>query len=398
MRPLGAPQTMPLHIPRYPLLTWKRWHGPGRGDTGCVLDAPHAIFTTSGRMAMALAFQSMGIQAGDELLLPAYHCPTMVHPVRWAGATPRFYRLHADLTPDLVDLQQKIGPRTRAVLAAHFFGFPVDLGALRTLCDNFRLVLVEDCAHSLFGGSRQHPIGSVGDYAVASLMKFFPVTDGGCLTAWRHRLDGLAMQSGGIGFEARACLNAIERAVDHGRLTGVSMPLRALFLAKDRMLAPRKRPQAGQACGGTAAGTPDPQPQDFDPARLHTRMTLFSRMVLACSDQGRNIARRRAAYTRMLDAFAHLHHCHPVRPALQDGVAPYVFPLWLDQPGRAWPAIQQAGLPAMRWDQLSTFAGDAACAASTACAQHLVQIPCHQGLTGQELDDLIAGIGQCITR
>lgn len=387
---------MPIRIPRYPLLTWTTQHSPGRGSMGCVLDAEHVAFTTSGRMATALALQIIGIQAGDEVLLPAYHCPTMVHPVHWAGATPRFYRLRPDLTVDLTDLRQRICKRTRVVVAAHFFGFPAELAALRVLCDEFKLTLIEDCAHTLYGGTRNSPVGSVGDYAVSSLMKFFPITDGGCLTSRQHRVDGIPLYSGGAGFEARACINSLERSVAHGRLQSLALPLRALVLAKDTIrVALIKQPAKGVQ-GADAHDNRDLPHQEFMPGLVHTRMSLFSRLVLGCSAHGHSIARRRAAYARMQGAFSHLPHCRVVQKELPEGVAPYVFPLWLDEPDQAYLAMQQAGLPVMRWDQISAFANDANCDTSAAFARHLIQVPCHQALTDKELGDLIVGIQRTI--
>lgn len=387
---------MDLCIPRYPLLTWPHWHAARREDIGCVLDAAHVAYATSGRMATALALQSMGIGEGDEVLLPAYHCPTMVHPVRWTGATPRFYPLQPDLTPALEALRRQVGQRTRVVVAAHFFGFRVDLRPLRTLCDGLGLKLVEDCAHSLYGGSRQDPVGNLGDYAVSSLTKFFPVSDGGCLTSRLHPLDDVLLRSGGVGFEMRACSNALERSVAHGRLPGLSLPLRAVFLAKDTMLKMRRPWAAPQGPAAAAPPDRDLKHPDFDPAFVHTRMSRFSRLVTASSNHAHGIARRRAAYARMLGAFSGLPRCRPLRAVLPDGVVPYVFPLWLDEPEQPYQAMQRAGMPVMRWDQLSASAGDVPCATSAACARHLIQIPCHQTMTDEETGRLIACVSQAI--
>jgi len=395
--PDPVPQGMRGRIPRYPLLTWPTWRASQqRVDIGCVLDAGHLAFTTNGRMAMVLALQRLGIGPGDEVLLPAYHCPSMVSPVNWTGACARFYKLQPDLTPDLEDLLQQVSPCTRVVVAAHFFGFPADLGALRRRCDELGLTLIEDCAHTVYGGSKDNPVGSLGDYAVASLMKFYPVTDGGCLCARQDRVDTIALRSGGAGFEARAPLNALERAVAFGRLPGLSSVLQALFSLKDSVREWLKRPPGTKLTAHGAQAEDGVGPQDIDPAMVGTQMSLFSRLVVRCSGSGSNIARRRAAYTDMLKAFSNMPGCHAVLPVLPEGVAPYVFPLWVDQPDAAWPQMQQTGLPVMRWDELSTDAGDVRCNVTSGFAHHLIQIPCHQGLTRRELSDLIAGVSSAI--
>jgi len=387
---------MPLVIPRYPVLNWTGPDPPGRRDMGCLLDLEHIAYTTSGRMAIALALEHIGVGPEHEVLLPAYHCPTMVHPVHWMGATARFYPLQPDLSVDLVGLRRMFNQRTRVVIAAHFFGFPADLRALRELCDDAGLQIIEDCAHTLYGGTRDQPVGSIGDYAISSLMKFFPVVDGGCLASRRHRVEELTQQSGGAGFEARALVNALEFAVSFGRLRGLGIPVRAFAGLKDAL---RSAPNTASQATITA-GANQPRQQcatDFDPTRIHTRMSLFSRLVKGCTSHAHNIARRRQNYGRLHEALSVLPDCHVFAPSLSAHMAPYVLPLWLDRPDPAFQAMQAAGLPVMRWDELFNSAGDPRCAISDGCARHLIQVPCHQGLTDHDVEHLICEIRRTLT-
>lgn len=388
---------MPMQVPRYPPLTWKTWRNHGRGEVGSILDAQSVALTTSGRMATALTLRHIGVRAGDEVLIPAYHCPTMVHPVHWTGATPRFYKLRGDLSVDTEDLSRKINGRTRVVIAAHFFGFPSDLRALRVQCDVFGLSLIEDCAHAPFGGTRSMPVGSIGDYATGSLMKFYPIVDGGCVASWRHRLDGLKLRSGGRGFEARAWVDSLERSIHFGRLPGLSVPVKALSLARDAVKVAVSKGRPDQLASTEDRKSPPATWGDFDPSRVGTRMSAFSRLVVRCSSEGHQIARRRAIYGRMLEAFSDLPNCRIVQGHLPDGVVPYAFPLWLDAPDGPYSQMQEAGLPVMRWDELSTFVGDPACEVSANCARRLIQIPCHQELTVSELERLIGGVRAAVT-
>ena len=130
---------------------------------------------SSGRVAIALALRHLGIRPGEQVLLPAYHCTAMVEPVQWASAAPVFYRIHPDTSVDLEHLQRLLTPLTRAVIVVHYFGFPQQLSSLRAFCDTHRLALIEDCAHAFFGEEAGRPLGSCGDYAIASAMKFFPI-------------------------------------------------------------------------------------------------------------------------------------------------------------------------------------------------------------------------------
>jgi len=103
----------------------------------------------------------------------------MVAPLSCVSASPVFYRLNEDLRVDLEDIARKIDASTYVLIAVNYFGFPQDLEKLRKFCDDHDLVLIEDCAHSFFGEFAGRPLGSYGDYAIASLTKFFPVKEGG---------------------------------------------------------------------------------------------------------------------------------------------------------------------------------------------------------------------------
>ena len=168
-------------------------------DAGCavpsVLTAGDVKFVPRGNIAIALALTHAGIGQGDQVLLPAYHCKSMVEPVIWRGAEPVFYRIGYDTFPDLDDVTQALTPRSRAILVPHYFGFPQNMQLIRDFCDQHHLILIEDCAHAFFGLHAGQPLGSFGDYAIASAWKFYPVPNGGCLISARRSLSSLRLEA-----------------------------------------------------------------------------------------------------------------------------------------------------------------------------------------------------------
>src|SRR5262249_11225064 len=145
-------------VPAYPVLSFETFAPGGSVGLASVLDARWVLHLTYGRMAIGLALKHMGIKRGDSVLLPAYHCLSMVDPVLWAGAQARYYRVREDTSVDLDDIQARIDGTTRALLVPHFFGFPQDMAAIRAFCDAKGLVLIEDCAHVIFGDYRGMPL------------------------------------------------------------------------------------------------------------------------------------------------------------------------------------------------------------------------------------------------
>ena len=83
-------------IPTSPVLSFTSFSGDKHQHVLSVLDAGRAEFVTSGTIAIALALQQMKIGKNDKVLLPAYHCISMVEPVVQANATPVFYKINAE--------------------------------------------------------------------------------------------------------------------------------------------------------------------------------------------------------------------------------------------------------------------------------------------------------------
>ncbi len=354
-----------------------------------LLDGSERLLTTSGRAALALAFEQLAICAGDEVLMPAYHCLAMRAPVLALGALPVFYRLGEDLSIDIADISPLVTARTRCIVAVHFFGFPQPLEALRELCDRSRTALIEDCAHAFYGPRAAQQIGRCGDFAVGSLMKFFPVFDGGCLVSFRRPLTRVRLRSRGLLFQLKAALHVIECAANWSR--GGLLGLIAAASARAAKFAKRAHPgltqQLAQASPGAALGS-----LDFQPEWVHTRISLASRFILGAADHRHSIARRRQIFSRLLAGLSALRAGRPLYSSLPEGVVPYVFPMVLADPAVSFDALRAAGVPMYRWEDVA----EETCATARFYKARLVQFPCHQSLTDVEVAELIETIARVL--
>jgi dTDP-4-amino-4,6-dideoxygalactose transaminase len=376
------PQSSPSR-PRAPLAPVLSGASFGRGAASLpsVLDAGAVRLVTSGRIALALALGELDVAQGDQVLLPAYHSLSMVPPVLARGATPLFYKVGPDAAVDLDDVAARLGPRVKALVVTHYFGFPQDLARLRAFCDAHALALVEDCAHCFFGEHAGRPVGSFGDYAIASSMKFYPAYDGGVLLSARHRLDRVRLRSAGPGFEAKAILAALELAFGYRRLAPLRMALALPLWAKDRLwplLKARRKggaPALAPASSDSGAG--------FDARWLDKRVSWFSRLLLARVSGARIVALRRARYLALASALAALPGCRPLFARLPSGACPWLFPLWVDDPEPLFARLKGNGVPLVRFAEALWPGMDAAlCANSAALSRHVLSFPVHQ-----ELDD-----------
>lgn len=361
----------------------------------CVLDAGEVRLLTAGRLGECHALRLLGIGPGDRVLLPAYHCISMLYPILWAGAEPVYYRLHPDTSIDYEDMAAHLGAGAKAVIATHFFGFAQDIGRVRALCDAHGAALIEDCAHAFFGEYQGRPLGSFGDYAIASPVKFFPVFDGGCLISARHRLDTVQPRAGAPDFQIKAVLDPLERATLYGRLRLLGSLLyvkNALWTALKRLRGRKPGTQA-PVIGPSSSGGGAELALDW----LQVGMSCAARLGM---QRGRRASAgiaqaRRANYRRLADALCGLPGCRPLRAQLPDDTIPYVLPLLIDDPARVFPALKRARVPVLRWEDIP----DAALAACPVAARYrsaLLQLPCHQALRSSEIDWIAAQVRSAV--
>jgi dTDP-4-amino-4,6-dideoxygalactose transaminase len=149
---------------------------------------PHTVAVSSGTAALHLACAAAGLGPGDEVIVPAFTFVASASAARYVGATPVLcdVRSPQDFNIDPEDVARRITPRTKAVVAVHFCGYPADVLALRECCDEHGLALIEDCAQAI--GARLddagRQVGTVGDLGAFSFFskKQLCVGEGGMVT------------------------------------------------------------------------------------------------------------------------------------------------------------------------------------------------------------------------
>ncbi len=142
------------------------------------LGVKHAIGVGSGTDALHLALLSLGIKPGDEVITTPFTFIATAEAIKYVGATPVFVDINpATFNIDLAEVEKAITDKTRAVIPVHLFGQPVDMPALKSLCDTHKLHIVEDCAQSFGAHINGRQTGSFGDLGAFS---FFPSKNLGC--------------------------------------------------------------------------------------------------------------------------------------------------------------------------------------------------------------------------
>jgi dTDP-4-amino-4,6-dideoxygalactose transaminase len=138
-----------------------------------------AIAVNSGTAAMHLALRVLGIQPGDDVVVPAYTFTATAEVVTYLGARP----LLADVDPVTCNLRaddvaRVLTPRTRAVMPVHIAGLPCEMTAIRELASGAGIAVVEDAAHAFPAREGRRPVGTLGDAAAFSFYATKNLTTG----------------------------------------------------------------------------------------------------------------------------------------------------------------------------------------------------------------------------
>ncbi|MGH0002600.1 DegT/DnrJ/EryC1/StrS family aminotransferase [Pseudovibrio ascidiaceicola] len=160
----------------------------------------YALLTNSGTSAIHSMFDALNISPGDEVVCPVYTFHATISPLISLGGVPIF----ADVDPygsmSLEDLVKKVGPRTRAVIVTHMWGYPCrDIEKIALFCKERDLYLLEDCSHA--HGARTNTgriVGSFGDAAAWSLQGQKTITggEGGIVLSDRRSIYNQALLLG----------------------------------------------------------------------------------------------------------------------------------------------------------------------------------------------------------
>jgi dTDP-4-amino-4,6-dideoxygalactose transaminase len=131
----------------------------------------HAVAVSNGTAALHLAVLALGLGEGDEVIVPAYTFPATANVVRLAGAKPVLVDVDpATFNLDVAKAYEAVTPRTKAVLAVHLFGRPLDWEELQSAVPP-DVTLLEDAAGALGAKWRGMPCGGLG---AAGCLSFHP--------------------------------------------------------------------------------------------------------------------------------------------------------------------------------------------------------------------------------
>lgn len=163
-----------------------------------------AISVSNGTAALHLALATLGVKAGDEVIVPALTFVATANAVRYVGAEPVF----ADVDPatwclDAGAVETLVTPRTRGIIAVHLYGHPADMDALNALAARKGLWVVEDAAQAHGARYKGRVVGALATAGTFSFHgnKILAGGEGGALTFPDHVLERRARLLRGQGMD-----------------------------------------------------------------------------------------------------------------------------------------------------------------------------------------------------
>jgi dTDP-4-amino-4,6-dideoxygalactose transaminase len=134
-----------------------------------------------GSSGLWLSLMALGIGPGDEVIVPGFTFVASISAIVYARALPVLAEVDDSFNLDPADVEARITPRTRAIIAVHMLGGPARLDELRDVADRHGIFLIEDCAQA-FGATYQgQGVGGMGHTGVFSFNEYKTITcgDGG---------------------------------------------------------------------------------------------------------------------------------------------------------------------------------------------------------------------------
>jgi len=148
----------------------------------------HAQLVSSGTAALTTALSALGIGYGDEVIIPAFTFVASFEAVISVGAVPVMVNIDDTLTLDPAAVIAAITPNTKCIMPVHMCGSMADMDALKAICQEYHLLLLEDACQAIGGSYKGQKLGTIGDAGTFSFdfVKTITCAEGGVVMTNRE--------------------------------------------------------------------------------------------------------------------------------------------------------------------------------------------------------------------
>ena len=150
-----------------------------------LVESEYAVSVSSGTAALHAIMYAINVIPGDEVIVPTITFAASANCIVFQGGTPVFVDVDSNaLLLDLDQVEDKVTPCTKAIIAVDYAGQPCEYDALRAIADKYGVVLIADACHALGGSYKESPVGSLADLSAFSFhpVKHIATGEGGAVT------------------------------------------------------------------------------------------------------------------------------------------------------------------------------------------------------------------------
>jgi dTDP-4-amino-4,6-dideoxygalactose transaminase len=154
------------------------------GEIAAIAGVRHGLGLSGGGSAgLWIALLGVGVGPGDEVIVPGFTFVATISAVVYARARPVLAEIDDTFCLDPRDVEARITPRTKAIIAVHMLGAPARLNELKAVADRHGIALIEDCAQAFGATYKGRGVGGIGTAGVYSFNEYKTITcgDGGMI-------------------------------------------------------------------------------------------------------------------------------------------------------------------------------------------------------------------------
>jgi dTDP-4-amino-4,6-dideoxygalactose transaminase len=157
-------------------------------------DTKFALATSSGTSSLIASLLALGLRPGDEIIVPAYTFVASYSSAIFAGIVPVLSEIDESLTLDPDDIEDRITPRTKAIMPVHMLGNPCNMDRIMVIANKHNLLVLEDSCQAAGASYKGKKVGSIGNIGAFSLNIFKTINtgDGGLLVTNNEELYAAA--------------------------------------------------------------------------------------------------------------------------------------------------------------------------------------------------------------
>jgi perosamine synthetase len=292
-----------------------------------------------GRGATYQALLSLRDGSGEEILVPAFHCCSMVEPVLRAGYRPRFYTVNRDLSVNVPDLLAQITKKTAAIIIVNYFGFDTGVSALLPIRSATTCAVIEDCAHSFLRANPVRLAGSFGDFVVYSFSKLVPSYAGGGLAVRNQSIRGASAQAKPLAL--RVGLVALKHLAEEIVENAPPTRIRSLLLSIEKGRVAIRKWWSGVSRDEAVSAAVLESPEYL----FYTNMPWFVKYIVGATDLESVVQSRRHNYMLLDEKLIEHDYFKKVFPSLPSDTCPWAYPVLVEDRSRYDQLLRSRGVP-----------------------------------------------------